>query len=382
MKLIDNTQDLSEFCANLRQHSYVTLDTEFLREHTFWPKLCLIQAAAPTIDGMIDPLAKDIDLAPFYELLQDKNTIKVMHGCRQDIEIFHKQARIIPAPLFDTQIAAMVCGFGNAVSYEMLVKKTTDGKVDKSSRFTDWSKRPLSEAQLNYARGDVTHLRGVYEYLKGYIERTGRETWVEGEMAQLTAPETYQQLPENAWKRLRLHDRRTRVFAVLIEVAAWRERIAQSQDIPRGRVLRDDTVREIAIQAPKTRDALKNLRGISHNFEQSERADSLLAAIKKGRATKEEHLPALPPIVNNRPNIAALVDLLKVLLKHCSETNHVAPKLIANTADLERIASDDEVTIDAVQGWRYDIFGKYALKLKAGKLALACENDCVKLIEL
>ena len=250
MNLITTNDALAELCDALAGKRYITVDTEFLRESTFWPKLCLIQTAAHDIEAMIDPLAEGIDLQPFYDLMANENVLKVMHGCRQDVEIFHKEAGIIPAPLFDTQIAAMVCGFGDAVGYENLIKNTTGGKIDKGSRFTDWSQRPLSEAQLTYALADVTHLRDAFEYLENELKKNGRASWLEEESAQLSDPEIYQQRPENAWKRFRMQDRRVHVLGVLIEVAAWREEEAQSRNVPRNRILKDDAVRELALQGP------------------------------------------------------------------------------------------------------------------------------------
>jgi len=381
MKLIETTAELAAFCDQLATRRYITVDTEFLRESTFWPILCLIQAAGEDIEGMIDPLAENIDLQPFYDLMVNPNVLKVMHGCRQDVEIFHHMANIIPTPLFDTQIAAMVCGFGDAVGYETLIRQTVDGKIDKTNRFTDWSRRPLSDAQLTYALSDVTHLRGAYEILEQKLEENGRRSWLEEESNLLSDPEIYLQRPENAWRRLRLQDRRPQVIGVLIEVAKWRESEAQSRDVPRNRVLKDDAVRELAQQAPKDKKALSRLRAVPRGFENSRHADALLAAIEKGRKAKPEDLPNVPKPAVNRQGIGPLVELLKVLLKHRSEETGVAPKLIANVADLERIASDREPDVQALHGWRRDIFGAHALDLKQGRLALASENDAVILVQ-
>jgi ribonuclease D len=313
--------------------------------------------------------------------LVNPNVLKVMHGCRQDIEIFHKQAGIIPAPLFDTQIAAMVCGFGDAVGYENLIKQTTGGKIDKGSRFTDWSQRPLSEAQLTYALADVTHLRGAFEILEQKLADNGRSAWLEEESALLSDPEIYTQRPENAWKRLKMQERRPHVLGVLIEVAAWRETEAQARNVPRNRVLKDDAIRELALQGPKDKKALSRLRAVPKGYENSRNAEPLLEAVKRGRAANKEDLPDMPPSAINRPGIGPLVDLLKVLLKHRSEETGVAPKLIANVADLERIASDSAPNVPALQGWRHEIFGQYAEDLKAGRLALASEDDRVVLVK-
>ena len=380
MKLIATTSELETFCADLATRRYITVDTEFLRESTFWPILCLIQAAGEDIEGMIDPLAEGIDLQPFYDLMVNPNVLKVMHGCRQDVEIFHHSAGIIPTPLFDTQIAAMVCGFGDAVGYETLIRQTVEGKIDKTNRFTDWSRRPLSDAQLNYALSDVTHLRGAYEFLEAELDKNGRRSWLEEESNTLSDPEIYLQRPENAWRRLRLQDRRPHVIGVLIEVAKWREAEAQSRNVPRNRVLKDDAVRELAQQAPKDKAALSRLRAVPRGFENSRHAENLLAAVAKGRNINKEDLPDMPKPVVNRQGIGPLVELLKVLLKHRSEETGVAPKLIANVADLERIASDSDPDVAALKGWRHEIFGQYALDLKQGRLALASENDAVIMV--
>lgn len=380
MKLISTTEELEALCAELAACPYITVDTEFLRESTFWPILCLIQTAGHNVEGMIDPLAEGIDLQPFYDLLVNPHVLKVMHGCRQDVEIFHHLAGVIPTPLFDTQIAAMVCGFGDAVGYETLIHKTTNGKVDKASRFTDWSHRPLSDAQLTYALSDVTHLRDAYEYLEEALEKNGRRAWLEEESNLLSDPEIYLQSPENAWRRLRVQDRRPKVLGVLIEVAKWRDSEAQSRNVPRNRVLKDDAIRELALQAPKDKTALARLRAVPRGFENSRHAETLLEAVAVGRNRKPEDLPDMPAAVVNRPGIGPLVELLKVLLKQRSEETEVAPKLIANVADLERIASDNEPDVPAMRGWRREIFGQYAMDLKQGRLALASENDMVILV--
>ena len=380
MNLITTNDALMALCAKLSTQRYITVDTEFLRETTFWPKLCLIQAAGDGVEAMIDPLAEGIDLQPFYDLLVNPDVIKVMHGCRQDVEIFHKAANIIPTPLFDTQIAAMVCGFGDAVGYETLIKKTSGGKIDKGSRFTDWSQRPLSEAQLTYAQADVTHLRDAYEILETQLVENGRRSWLEEESNLLSDPEIYIQRPENAWKRLKMQDRRPHVLGVLVEVAAWRETEAQARDVPRNRILKDDAIRELALQGPKDKKALSRLRAIQRGYENSRHAEPLLEAVARGKKKTKEDLPDVPAPSVNRQGIGPLVDLLKVLLKQRSEETGVAPKLIANVADLERIASDSAPDVAALHGWRHDIFGQYALDLKAGKLALASQDDAVILV--
>ena len=381
MELITTNDALFGLCAELAKQRYITVDTEFLREKTFWPQVCLIQTAGQEIEAMIDPLAEGLDLAPFYKLLANENVLKVMHGCRQDIEIFFHQAQTIPKPLFDTQIAAMVCGFGDAVGYETLIRKTTGGKIDKGSRFTDWSQRPLSDNQLTYALADVTHLRGAFEYLENELIENGRGAWLDEETAFLSDPEIYTQRPNNAWKRLRMQDRRPHVIGVLIEVAAWRETEAQSRNVPRNRILKDDALRELALQGPKDKRALTRLRAVPKGFEGSRYADPLLEAVARGHKMEKDDLPDMPRPAVNRPGIGPLVDLLKVLLKQRSEETGVAPKLIANVSDLERIASDEDPDVAALKGWRYEIFGQYAEALKAGKLALASQDDTVVLVE-
>lgn len=387
--LITSNDALQELCDQLATKRYITVDTEFMRESTFWPILCLIQTAADGVEAMIDPLAKQgakegaegIDLQPFLDLMVNPRVLKVMHGCRQDIEIFHHLAGIIPTPLFDTQIAAMVCGFGDAVSYENLIKRTGEGKIDKASRFTDWSRRPLSQDQLHYALADVTHLRTAFEYLQAELEKNNRQSWLAEESQLLADPEIYLQRPENAWRRLKMQDPRPHVLGTLIEIAKWREKEAQRRNVPRNRVLKDDTLREIALRGPKDKIALANLRSVPRGFENSRHGEAVLTAIATGRARKPEGLPELPAPVVNRHGIGPLVELLKVLLKQRSEATGVAPKLIANARDLERIASDAAPDVAAMHGWRHEIFGQYALALKNGELALAADGDHVVLVD-
>ncbi len=380
MELIRTNEHLVSVCQSLAAHPYITVDTEFIRETTFWPILCLIQVGYEGEGFLIDPLAEDLDLAPFIALLTNPQIMKVMHGCRQDIEIFHKISGAIPAPLFDTQIAAMACGFGDAVSYENLIKKTVNARIDKGPRFTDWSRRPLSDAQLTYALSDVTHLCAAYHYLNKKLEEKGRAHWLQEEMAVLLNPETYIQSPEHAWRRLKMIDKRPRVLGVLIAVAAWRERTAQERDVPRSRVLKDEAVRELALQGPRDKAALSRLRSLSKGFENSRHAAEILSAVETGLSMQPEDLPPIPAPQDNRPGIGPLVELLKVLLKQRCDTCDVAPKLIANVSDLERIASDEDPGVPALSGWRHEVFGQYALDLKSGKLALACQDDRVILI--
>lgn len=380
MKCLTTTPELDEACERFASSRYVTIDTEFLREKTFWPKLCLVQIAMPGFEALIDPLAEEIDLSSLFGLLKNEKVIKVMHGCHQDVEIFHKEAGVIPSPLMDTQVMAMVCGHGDSAGYEALVRRITGDKIDKGSRFTDWSRRPLSENQLTYALADVTHLRDVFESLEAEIGQSNRFDWLSEEMETLTSPETYDQSPDTAWKRLRFHDKRPHVMGIIIEVAKWREAKAQDRNVPRNRILRNETIREIALQNPKTPGDFDKLRTFPNGFIRSRNARGLMEAIEAGRGWEKGDLPELPPAAENRPGIAPLVDLLKVLLKHCCEEHQVAPKLIANVADLERIASDDEPDVKSLRGWRRDVFGQAALELKNGELALASKGDKIVVI--
>lgn len=380
MDLISDNKTLAKACKKLAKNRYITVDTEFLRERTFWPKLCLIQVAAKGFEALIDPLAEDLDLSPFYDLLQDSKILKVMHGCRQDIEIFYKNTNKIPTPLMDTQVMAMVCGFGDAAGYETLARKIADAKIDKGPRFTDWSQRPLSDHQLNYALADVTHLRDIFEKLEIQLKESKRDSWVKEEMRALTDEDSYTQLPENAWRRLKMNDRRPHVLGVLIKTAEWREQKAQTQNIPRQRVLKDDTLREIALQGPKKLEDLEKLRSFPNGLSRSSQISNLMEAIHAGQKFKKKDLPDIPKHIDNRPGIGPLVELLKVLLRHKCEQHEVAPKLIANVADLERIASDKDPQVKALKGWRFEVFGQDALRLKAGEIGLTIEDDGIVLI--
>lgn len=376
MPLITTSGALAEACARLARHPYVTFDTEFMRETTFYPKVCLIQLASDEEVMLVDPLAKDLDLAPFLALMRNEAVTKVVHSGRQDLEILWNIDGCIPAPLFDTQVAAMVCGYGDSVSYEQLAHDLARARIDKSSRFTDWSKRPLSEAQLVYARSDVTHLRQVYLALEKQLEKTGRLPWLANEMAILTAPSTYQSKPEDAWQRLKGRIRKPRELAILMELAAWREREAQSRDVPRGRVLKDDALMDIVTAAPRTPEALGHLRSIPSGFERSRAGQEIVAAVERGLAIDPKTLPPLERGTGRAFNHAT-VDLLKVLLKMVSERQGVAAKILATVDDLEAIAADDEADVPALAGWRREIFGEPALALKHGRLALAVEGGKV-----
>lgn len=380
MRLITATDDLHALCSELAVHPFATVDTEFMREQTYWPQLCLIQLAGPSAEAVIDPLAEGLDLAPFFELMANASVTKVFHAARQDIEIAYAKTGAVPNPVFDTQVAAMVCGFGESISYVNLVKRITGADLDKSSRFTDWSRRPLSDKQLTYAIGDVTHLRDVYQALNKEIDKSGRSSWVSEEMALLTDPATYDADPDRAWQRLKLRVKGKKSLAVLMELAAWRERLAQSQDVPRGRILRDEALYDIANQMPSNTEALGQLRTLSDGFARSQRAREIVDAVNRGLA---RDLKALPKIDRGEPLSAeatATLELLKVLLRAAAAEHRVAPRLIADSEDLERLATEKEPDILALKGWRRKLFGDDALRLKAGELALTLVNGEVRAV--
>ncbi|WP_445376644.1 ribonuclease D [Niveispirillum fermenti] len=380
--MITTTEDLSAFIDRIRDADYVTVDTEFMREKTYWPQLCLVQVAGPDEAAAIDPLAPGIDLSPLFALMADPAVLKVFHAARQDLEIFVNLMGSVPAPLFDTQVAAMVCGFGDSVGYETLITKLTPARIDKSSRFTDWSHRPLTDRQLQYALSDVTYLRPAYEKIRAKLNRTGREAWLADEMGILTDPATYRTEPEDAWKRLKVRTEKPRFLAILKEVAAWREREAQRKNLPRNRVLRDEALMEIAAHAPGNVDDLGRTRGLGTGMAQGRYGTELLAAIKTAQAIPDSALPRPEPRVEPAPGIAPIVELLRVLLKMVCDDNDVASRLVANAADLEAIAGDDDADVPALRGWRRDVFGEAALRLKHGKLALAIAGKKVKMVDL
>jgi ribonuclease D len=371
--VITSNSELADACARLAAAPYVAIDTEFMRDTTYWPKLCLLQAAMPGFAVVVDPLAPGLDLKAFYALLTKPDVIKVFHAARQDIEIFFHQAETIPAPLFDTQVAAMVCGFGDSAAYETLVRELAHASIDKSSRFTDWARRPLNDKQLNYALSDVTHLCRVYEALKRQLDKSGRSHWLEEELDVLRAPETYELKPEESWRRLKMRGGNRRFTAVLIEIAAWRERLAQERDVPRSRVLKDEALFEIAAQAPQTQDELDSLRGIPRGFASSRAAHGLVEAVRAGLALPASAVPEIdrgpPPAIP-----AVLGDMLRVLLKIQCEAHGVAQKLIATSSDLDQIAADDKADVPALSGWRREIFGDAALELKHGRIALSIRD--------
>ncbi|MGI9415857.1 MAG: ribonuclease D [Hyphomicrobiales bacterium] len=375
MKIITTTQELSDICGRFAEEDFVTVDTEFMRERTYWPKLCLIQMASQSHEAMVDPLAKDIALDPFFRLMGDTGTVKVFHSARQDIEIMCHMGDVIPKPLFDTQVAAMVCGFGDSVGYENLVRKLVGARIDKTSRFTDWSHRPLSEKQLKYALSDVTHLRGAYAKLKKQLDKNGREAWLAEEMAILESPSTYRTEPENAWKRLKYRARTKRNLAVFIEAAAWREREAQKRDVPRNRILKDEALAEIATQIPSEPGDFRRLRAVPRGFGESQQAFALLKGVKQALDGPMDHVPEVKyDAAAALPKPGAIVEVLKVALRIASERHRVAQKLIASVGDLEQIAHDDEADVRALKGWRRELFGEAALALKHGRMCIVIED--------
>ncbi len=380
MKPITATADLEAFCARISSEPFITVDTEFMRETTYWPKLCLVQVASEKDAAVIDPLAPGMDLSPLLALLADEKIVKVFHAARQDIEIFHNLG-VIPRPVFDSQVAAMAAGFGEQIAYDALVRQMLKIEVDKSSRFTDWSRRPLSEAQIVYAAGDVTHLAALYPKLRARLERDGRLSWVAEEMAQLSDPALYDTDPEKAWRRLKPRRFTAKYLAVFKGVAAWRERTAQERDQPRGRILKDEAIDELATQAPADLDGLNRLRAAPKGFANSRFGQDLLAAIKAALVDPEAYAPKIDkPSSPSGPPPGAVVELLKVLLKSRSEDAGVAAKLIATVPDLEKIAADDTAPVAALQGWRRELFGADALRLKRGELALMLEGDRVRVV--
>jgi ribonuclease D len=380
MNLITTTADLAAACERMSRHTFVTVDTEFLRETTYYPLLCVAQIATADEAVVIDALAQDISLAPFFELMANESVLKVFHAARQDIEIIWHQAKLIPRPIFDTQVAAMVLGHGDSISYDQLVQRITGDAIDKSNRFTDWSRRPLSAAQVSYAISDVTHLRQVFLSLSEDLRKRGRSDWVGEEMEVLTSPNTYRSEPEAAWERLKTRVRKPKELSVLIEVAAWREREAQSRDVPRGRVLKDEAIGDIATHAPTSMEKLASLRSLPRGFERSKWGSEIVEAVKRGLARDPAQLPKLEK-PRQGVNGSATVELLKVLLRMVSEQHGVAAKVIATVEDLERIALDDRADVPALHGWRREMFGEHAIALKRGRLALAVDKGKVVPVE-
>ncbi|HRE43447.1 MAG TPA: ribonuclease D [Terricaulis sp.] len=382
MRLITTTADLAAFSRELAAARFVAVDTEFMRETTYWPKLCLIQAASPEAEAVIDPLAPGIDLSPFLELMGDEKVLKVFHAARQDLEIFLKLAGKLPSPVFDTQIAAMACGWGDSIAYDALVQQVLKRRLDKSSRFTDWSRRPLSENQLTYALADVTHLRDLYPKIEDKLAAENRLHWLDEERANLTDPEIYDTTPENAWKRLKLRKTTADYVLGLQVAAAWRERQAQARDVPRGRIVKDEALYEIAEHRPKTPADFERMRAVPRGFGNSRAAQELIQALDHAFAD-----PKRPTYKHERsaptpPGLGPTVELLKVLLRYEAEANHVAPRLIASAAEVEAIAASDDADVPALTGWRREVFGERALKLKHGKLALKLKGGKVAVEEV
>ncbi|MCZ4352396.1 ribonuclease D [Roseovarius aestuarii] len=385
MKEITTTQDLADFCARAAQHPYVTVDTEFLRERTYYSKLCLAQLAYPGEGDetavLVDPLAGGLSLEPLYELFRNKSVVKVFHAARQDLEIFYVDAGLIPTPLFDTQVAAMVCGFGEQVGYETLVRKIAKQALDKTSRFTDWSRRPLTDAQKTYALADVTHLRKIYEYLAKELEKGGRDKWVAEEMAVLTAPETYVTLPEDAWKRIKTRNTSGKFLSIVRELARFRESYAQARNIPRNRVYKDDALVELASTKPANAQDLGRSRLLLREARKGEIADGILKAVADGLAVRPEDQPK-PDLSREKMQVnPAIADMLRVLLKGIADREGVASKLIATAADLDAIAAGHR-DVDALKGWRKTVFGDDALRLCDGKIALRVKGSVIETVEL
>ena len=380
MDLITRTEDLAAACATLSAAPFIAVDTEFMREQTFWPRLCLIQIAGGDTEVLIDSLAPDLDLQPFFDLMVDESVLKVFHSARQDIEIVHHLAGVVPHPIFDTQVAAMVCGFGEAVSYSMLVKRLLSRNLDKSSRFTDWSRRPLTDRQLTYALGDVTHLRDLYPKLRAQLDQSERASWLSEEMGVLTDPATYELHPEHAWRRLKMRIKTPKALGILMELAAWREREAQTQDVPRSRILKDEALYDIAGQAPRSPEELGSLRSLHNGFARSQRGRQVLEAVRKGLDRDPNTVPPLRRGEPMPPEAQAIVDLLRVLLKATAGRHGVAPKLIATADELEQIARSDDADAPALRGWRRKLFGEDALALKRGDLSLAIRKGEVKVL--
>jgi ribonuclease D len=382
MQVIADSDALNSLCQRLQSADFVTVDTEFLRDNTYWPKLCLIQLGGPEGAAAIDPLAEGIDLTPVIDLFDNEALLKVFHSARQDLEIFYHAFDRLPHPIFDTQIAAMVCGFGDSVGYDTLVKRLTGQRIDKGPRFTDWSARPLSKAQIRYALDDVIHLRDVYGTLAREMKRRGRSHWLREEMEILTSPDTYKLDPETAVRRLKSRSGDRQYLAILGELATWREREAQTRDVPRNRVLRDEQLFDIAAQRPRTPQHLAKTRGIKEGLAKGRLGQAIMAAVERGLAIPPDRRPRPPARIEIAPEMTAVVDMLKILLKMKCAREEVATKIVANGGDLERIAAGESNGIPALAGWRRELFGEDALRLRDGNLALKVRESQVELLEL
>jgi len=382
MPIITDSATLADFCTRVSTSAFVTVDTEFMRENTFWPQVCVVQVAGEEDAEVIDALAEGIDLTPLYDLMANPSVLKVFHAARQDLEIFYNAMKRLPAPLFDTQVAAMVCGFGDSAGYETLVRQLAGRRIDKSSRFTDWSHRPLTEKQIDYALADVTHLRTVYRKLAAMLEKSGRHAWLEEEMSVLTQIKTYSQPSEDAWRRIKGRPTNRRALAVLQKVAGWRDREAKRRDIPRQRVLRDEALLEIAHHSPKNVEDLARTRGLGRRLAEGSAGAELLSAVAEALAVPDSELPLIERSEGLPRGIGPVSDLLKVLLKMKSEQHQVASKLIANSDDIERIAAyGEKADVAALSGWRRTVFGADALQLRAGKLAMVASGQSLELVE-
>ena len=377
-----DSESLAALCGRLRAEPWVTVDTEFMRERTYYPELCVVQLAGSGDVAVVDAQAAGIDLAPLGALLADRGVLKVFHAARQDVEIFLEMFGSVPAPLFDTQVAAMVAGFGDQVGYDALVQALTGGSIDKAHRFSDWSARPLSASQIAYAAADVTHLREVHERLRERLERDGRLEWVAQEMAELDEPATYRADPEAMWERLRPKTNNRRMLGLLRATAAWREREAQRVNIPRQRLLKDECLLEIAATAPVTVDQLARVRGITRGFAEGRSGQGLLSALREAVALPDERLPAAPRGKDGPRASPALVALLRVLLAAKCEEHDVAPKLLASADELDRLATEAAPDVPALSGWRREVFGADALALKAGQVTLGVDGKRIKLVRI
>jgi ribonuclease D len=382
MTLIADSGALAAFCSRQAKAEFIAVDTEFMRDTTYWPKLCLVQIGGPEEVAAIDTLAPDIDLDPLIELLGNKAILKVFHSARQDMEIFYHLMGDLPAPIFDTQVAAMVCGFGDSVGYQTLARKLAGATIDKASRFADWSRRPLTERQLDYALADVIHLRPVYVKLDKKLGKNGRAGWLKEEMAVLTHPGTYALDPDTAWQRLKTRSTDRRYLAVLSRLAAWRETEAQRRDVPRGRVLRDEQLFDIAAHTPRNTEQLARTRGLGHDMARGRIGQAILKSVEAGLAIPEKEWPVAAPKVELPKGLAPVVELLKVLLKMKCERHNVAQRLVASSADLERIAADDQAPVPTLKGWRREVFGEDALALKHGRLALSTNGREITVVPI
>lgn len=382
MTLLTESAHVAALCTRLANEKFVTVDTEFIREKTYWPNLCLIQLAGENEAAAVDPLASGMDLTPVWELMQNPDVVKVFHAARQDIEIFVNLTGKTPTPVYDTQIAAMVCGFGDQIGYEPLVRKLARAQIDKGARFTDWAARPLTDKQLSYALSDVTYLRTAYEKLTQQIDRANREAWIADDLAALEDKDAYITKPEDAWRRIKSRSLKPKYLSVLREVAAWRESFAQQKNIPKTRVFRDEALLDIAANAPKTVAELSRARGVSKGLAEGPAGPAILDAVKRGAAAPADRQPIPNARAELPPGAGPVVEFMKVLLKDRCEKNNVAQKLVASIADLERIAISDDAEVPALHGWRRDLFGKDALDLKHGRVALAVRNGGVETIGL